>query len=365
MFKLLPLLLDPDSDIGAAGAIDDTPIADVSQDAPPADPPAGDTPPAESAEDVVNAALDKLAPPADEEPAKEAAPAAKQDAAPAAPQGDQPPAEDMYRIPSGLNGEARARFKALSDHARTLDSQIQQRTQEYERVSQRLTGFESIIRDAQATPEVLNGHLQYIKACATGNLEAALQFIESERAALARAMGRPLEGVDILEDFPDLRQRVDSLSLSEEDAHEIARLRREQQAQQRQQQTQAQRQQAEVQQAQYMERINKAKGDIDAWVQQQAKSIDWPHFEAAVVRYIQGSSEILRNTPPEHWLANLKAHYDSLHQVAKAQQTQRTAPGPARGPAPLRPSSAGGRMTTEPNNQSPLDAVNARLGYAT
>ena len=42
-------------------------------------------------------------------------------------------------------------------------------------------------RRAGATPEVLSGHLSYIKAINSGDLEGALAFIESERAALARA----------------------------------------------------------------------------------------------------------------------------------------------------------------------------------
>lgn len=377
MFTRKYPLLGPDDDVGGGSGIDDTQgddIVDSGQDTP--HDAAADTSsdaPVKTAEDAVREVLKA----ADDAPGdKPAAPAAAKPAdtqqqpgtplpkdaqqpqgQPGQPSADAAKLEEIYQIPPGLKGEERARFKRLSDHARGLDTEVQKVRADYEQVNTKLTGFREILEDAHASPEVLNQHLRYIKACATGDLEAAFAFAKAEYETLARHLGRPVDGIDVLGDFPDLRQAVDDMEMTEEHALELARHRRAQaQMQHQQQQDHASQQQRQALEREQAART-KAANDIKAWTEQMAReSLDWERLEPAIVRYIQGAQQTLRNLPPDQWLANIKAHYDALTSMA-APPSQ---PG-AGTPRPLRPQGAGGRVEGTPANAE--DAVRQRLGY--
>lgn len=369
-------LLGPDDDIGGGSGIDDTPaddIVDNDQDTQleaPSDTPS-DTP-SKSAEDAVREVLKAADAPADDGKPPAAKPADTQQQAntplpkdaqqgqpgqPAQPNADAARLEEIYQIPPGLKGEERARFKRLSDHARGLDTEVQKVRTEYEQTNSKLTGFREILEDAHASPEVLNQHLRYIKACATGDLETAFEFAKAEYETLARHMGRPVDGVDVLGDFPELRQAVDDMEMTEQHAIELAKHRRAQaQHQQQQQQDHASQQQRQAIEREQATRT-KAMTDIKTWTEQMSReSLDWDRLEPAIVRYIQGAQQTLRNLPPDQWLANIKAHYDALTSMAAA------SPPPGAGtPRPLRPQGAGGRVEGTPTSAE--DAVKQRLGY--
>lgn len=371
MFKIPFPLRAPAGTDDAASPPPDPGLGDAHEDAAwaepaPQEPAATDAKPAEeaaptSAEDAVRAALEKKAPEdvgGKKEPEK-AAEATQESAAPTteAAQPSRSQLDELCQIPRGLNGEARAKFKALSDHARQLDSQFQQRSQEYEQTSQRLRGFEEVLRDAGATAPVLNSHLQYIRAINTGDYESALAFIEAERAGLAQAMGKPLEGVDLLADFPDLREAVDNYQMTENAALEMAKLRRgatQQQARDQQEQQAEQQRQA---QQQYTQRRAAAMQGVEAWIESQKSSIDWDVMEGAVVEFLKqpATRQTLSNTPPEQWLDIIKSHYASIQTLVARNAPQRN------GPTPLRPRGAGGAVGAQASSSE--DAVRQRLGY--
>ena len=52
--------------------------------------------------------------------------------------------------------------------------------------------------------------LEYNRLVKTGDLESALVVIDEQRSLLARMLGRPIEGVDVLEEYGDLKQEVTS-----------------------------------------------------------------------------------------------------------------------------------------------------------
>jgi len=348
-------LLGPDDDVGSApdlGLGDDhedpaghpdaapDPVNDDGASSQPSPPP-----PPETAEEAVIKALG----------VKEEPPSTAPPSEPTPPADSKPAIDEMYQIPRGLNGEARAKFKALSDHAREVDQQYQQQTQTHAQVQQKLDGFENILRDAGATAETMNAHLQYIKACSSGDLEGALAFIDAERQAIARALGRPVDGVDVLGDFPDLRSKVDGLSLSEEDANEIARMRRQAGRNEHDQQQRAAQQQQQQHYAAHEARVTDARSAVSQWVEEQSKSLDWAVLEPAIVSYITNAQQTLRELDPSGWLPAIKAHYASLASMAsRPQGVPRSSE-----PRPLRPQGAGGVPNTLPATAE--EAVMLRL----
>ena len=66
---------------------------------------------------------------------------------------EQPKARDeLHTFPQGLSGEARGKFKALSDHALGLEGEVTQVKERFEQVSQQLNGFEDILKDLPWRP---------------------------------------------------------------------------------------------------------------------------------------------------------------------------------------------------------------------
>lgn len=362
MFELKHPLMAPDEETAVGGPPPEAPPVDSmpddhidegwQDDAP--EPETKDEP--KSSEDAVSEALQKLAgeePDEPEDPAPEPAPESSPE------EQERARIEALYTIPRGLKGDQRAAYKALSDHARSLDETVAAKQQEYEQVAERINTFEEIIKDSGATPEVLNDHFMYIKHVTSGNLEAALAFIEGERKALAEAMGKPLEGVDLLADYPDLRQRVDNLSMDEESALEIAAARRAQARTQRQQEQSRTEEQQRTHAAQLAQERQQALGAIEAWTAAQAGTMlptDWQVMEEAIVTYLQSpvTQQVLSKIPPAQWLDHIQSHYDSLKRLSAAR-----APSPGSTPTPLRPRGAGGKLMREPTNAE--DAVEARL----
>jgi len=374
MFTLKPRLMAPDEETAAGGPAD-APLAPPADSRPdddpgdaaieaeageegPADPPADPTAEPDTADDAVKAALDKLS---GKEPEKEeeARPTEEMPPEKTPEEQERDRIEALHTIPRGLKGEARGQFKALSDHAKELAEKQEEQRQQYEQVSERINTFEEIIKDSGATPEVLSAHFQYIKHVTSGDLDAALNFIEGERRALAEALGRPLDGVDLLADFPDLKERVDRMEIDEETARELASARRAQQQHQHQteqaQTAAQQRQQAEQLQQQRQEAL----GGIQSWIEAQSKTMfptDWEAIETRIAAYLQSEStqRLLSKTPPSEWLDHIKAQYDVLKDFAASR-------GPSAGdsPTPLRPRGAGGKVAREPANAE--EAVEARL----
>lgn len=322
----------------------------------------GEQAPEQTAEEAVLAALKKTAEEkeatskeADKEPAVEEGGEQKE------PELDEAARmEALYTIPKGLKGEARAQYKALSDHARGLDTQLNETREQTEKLTGRINTFEEIIQDSGATPEVLAGHFNYIKAITSGDLESALAFIEGERQAIARHMGKPLEGVDLLSDHPDLRQRVDSMELDEKTALELANARRMQDDHKRQQSANEQQLQSRREAEAFQAARNEALGSIEGWIAEQSKSMlptDWEAVEGAIAEYLQADTTkaVLAKIPPSLWLDHIKQHYAFVQKHA-AQRAPDTS-----SPTPLRPRGAGGAVDQAP--QSAEEAVRARLGY--
>jgi len=309
----------------------------------------------QTAEEAVLAALKKKT---DEQPKEAADESVKAEQHEEQPKDEGKP-DALYTIPKGLKGEARAQYKALSDHARGLDAQLNETRERAEKLTGRINTFEEIIQDSGATPEVLAAHFNYIKAITSGDLESALAFIEGERQAIAKHLGKPLEGVDLLSDYPDLRQRVDSMELDEKTALELASARRFQDGHKRQQAANEQQLQSRREAEAFQTARNEALRGIEAWVAEQSKTMlptDWEAVEGAIAEYLSADTTkaILAKVPPSMWLDHIKQHY-ALVQRNVAQRA------PANDPTPLRPRGAGGTVVQAP--QTAEEAVRARLGY--
>lgn len=327
------------------------PSAAPAAEAPVAEPAAA---PAEQAEafgglgdllDQVGTPEPAAAPVATTAPAAPApAPTAQAPAAiPAAPK---PAAADDLAPPEGMSERAAARWSQLTERVKTipdLERRATEATQQLESVRQLVAN--SGLDQSEFSDALAIGRL--FKSSNPQDLQQALQRIETIRADIATRLGTDVPGVDLLSQHPDLKARVEGLTLSREDALEMIRLRTQNQSAQRtqQQQTEFQQFQATVQQAAQR---------MDVTLQQRAHL---PGHEAKVafIRSHLGDPQRLRQFvdtyQPHQWEAAVLMMYDAY-----------TPPAPAVAPAspapqPLRPGviGAGKPVPTAPRNA--MDAV--------
>ena len=256
--------------------------------------------------------------------------------------------DDLYKMPDGLQKDSRARFQKLVDTAK----QEKERANKAEAVISEkeaiVTNFRAILDETKTSSEDLSQMLEYNRLVKTGDLESALAVIDEQRSLLARMLGRPIEGVDVLEEYGDLKQEVTDGTLTIARAAEIAKGRRMQEAMQNQNRVQEQTtQQAGAKQ----KAVNDALTSIQTFAVEMADTdLDYAKKEAILLKSVEAISS---KFPANLWLDQLRMLYDNISVIPTS---------PAVRTAPLRPNSGGGG-TVQPKTM--LDAINNGLGYST
>lgn len=244
-------------------------------------------------------------------------------------------------VPAGVAERTKQRIETLANRVR----ENEQYKSQYEELVGTLTS-------TGASPEEYGQMVQYMRLVHSDNpadLETAMQALQAELRGVAMKLGKPVEGVDFLSDYPDLQTAVEAQEITREHAQEIAVNRSRQTAQAQQSQTRAQQQQQEqarqqeVQQAQ--QQLNQLEVELKADPQYQAKY-------DILVPALRGTFQSL---PPSQWAATFKRAYDNLVLPAAS------APAPVQKPAqqPLRPRQPAGQGARQPS--SVLDAVTSAL----
>ena len=231
-----------------------------------------------------------------------------------APQVQQPASEkpeDDLAMPEGLQPKAQERFQRLANSNKELMEQVAQRDQALGYVQQ--TFQENGIQREQ-----FEAAASFLGAVNRGDFATAEQLILGQLKQLSLLTGKNYTGgaVDALGDFPDLREAVDGLQITEQHAMEIARGRAQQVAlQHRAQQEHQQRQQHQAQQTREQE-VNTARDSVDRLCKQLAASdLDYPAIEAQLLPMLP---QLLQGVPPNHWENSVRAHYDLLKKSAAA-----------------------------------------------
>ncbi len=163
------------------------------------------------------------------------------------------------------------------------------------------------------------------------NLRVAVEILEQQRKVLYQRLGEAAPGIDPLEGYPDLREKVEGMELSEEDALELARFRR----MQAQQQLTTQQQQAmQRQEQEYAQHVNAFRQQAGAFFSSVATDPDYQAKEKKIAEYFQRPGkvqEFVQKFSPHQWLDQLKFMYENI-------------PSPA--PAPAKPQPLRSRPTT-------------------
>lgn len=269
-------------------------------------------------------------------PAPAAAPAAK---APAA-------AADELAPPEGMSERAAARWSQLTERVKVIP-ELERRATE---ATQQLESVRRMVADSGLAPQEFTETLaltRMVRSSDPRELQQALQRIDGIRADIATRLGAEVPGVDLLSQHPDLKTRVEGLTLSREDALEIIRLRTQNQAAQRttQQQTDFQ---------QFQQSVQQAASRMDATLAQRSSTPGHAEKVAFIRNHFADPQRLrafVETYQPQQWEAAVLMMYDAYTPPAPA-----AAPAPAV-PQPLRPAVSGAGRPVQQAPRTALDAV--------
>lgn len=306
---------------GGGGAVVDAPPATapaVASAAPAAEPAAAP----KSMLDAINEHFDKpadtiagqprdekgrFAPTAQEQAAADAAAvlAAQPGAKPAIkpPEPVKPAAEDPLRMPEGLGAKAQERFQALANSVKERDEKI-------DTLSRQVSYVRESFETHGVKQEQFEQAVEVIGMLNRGDLRGAKQVLEDQLRHVSLALGESVT-IDPLANFPDLRNAVDQMQVTEAHALEIARGRFQQNSHQTLQTRQREQQEHSQQQQQAFEAGQRA---VDEFCKgKQSTDLDYAAIEAQLVPEIP---KLLAGVPPQAWRQIVETQYRLMKQAA-------------------------------------------------
>lgn len=279
--------------------------------------------------------------------------------------GDAPPAAGAKEpdplndpLPNALKRETKERIK-------TLIGMVQEKDEKLKTVESNYSFIMHEIKQTNATPEQYAQALDYLRLVnsdAREDKEQLLEFLQRETISIAKMIGKPVPGVNMLEGHDDLIQKVGAGKLSIEDAQEIAASREARNFQQRRTQMTAEQQRVT---AETQREIASAKAGLTALEQQLRSDPAYPTKKAILVKTLK---PVFATIPPREWVATFRRAYNELAvpaapSVPTPTPTPRApATGGGGGNTPLRAQQPAGGARPEPKNL--LDAVSAGITAA-
>lgn len=288
----------------------------------------------------------------DDEAAKEAAAA---DKAPKA--GDKKPDEAAVEqkpkdfindpIDQRLKGATKERIEGLIEIAKTASAERDQFKTDFNELM-------GVIRESQASPEQYGSALTYLKQVNSGDpaqMEQALNTMLGEVQFLARALGKPVPGIDLLAEFPDLKQQVATRQITPQAANELAGSRlRNRTMQAITQGTQNAEQQRQAEQ----ETLTKAKNDLND-LETTLKRADTNYAAKREIVVPILNAAIAAGLPPSKWKEAFSAAYARVKLPAAPKPTPKDAAVPRN--QPMRAGNPAGGQQHAP--KSALEAMNS------
>lgn len=273
---------------------------------------------------------------------------------------------EKHAMPEGLSPKGQERFQALANENKELTAAVTAATQ----IAGSPEAIVPMLESAKALQTTFQEHgvrreqfdqgMQVIGMINRGDLAGAQKVMEEQLRLISLATGRPIGAVDALAGFPDLRERVDSLQISEADAMELARNRTHQSSQQQQQQRQQQEQQYQQREQQAVQGGQLA---VDKFCKSRMTSdLDYAKIEPVLLKEIRppdGSPGLLDGIPPQRWAQIVEKTYNLIKQTGGASTTQQQAGGGG----VLRPSGAGAVKGVPQNGFEAMFGSPAPTGY--
>jgi hypothetical protein len=208
-----------------------------------------------------------------------------------------------YSVPEGLSERSTERFNKLVEDNKAQRELVRQHTET-------LNGMRQMVTDSGLNNEEFIGAIDFAATVKRDPVKG-IELMQGYIKHLAKVTGhRPAEmTVDLLEDFPDLRQQVEEMEITEAAALELAQARRQKQGKPQQggddfsgqRDYQYAQKQAVAEIADYLKQVS-------------SNDIDWEKKAPILLEAAQFAKEGMH---PSKWLAHLKSEYAKINSIAK------------------------------------------------
>ncbi len=249
-----------------------------------------------------------------------------------------------------LSPRAIGRFHELHKHAKAVESRVEELSQVNTQLSQARESIIGVLKQTHTTEDDLAHLLDFNYQFKSGNVDAALEWLDSRRAVLLKQAGREAPGYDPLAEHQDLQQQVEDGDMSRAAALEVVKARSL--AARHEAQDRAAREQQEREQAYHQER-EQGLEDIAKW--NRKMHADDPQFSQKADILAGRMKDIVTRFQPKDWVAAIQMAYDTIQIPAGTRQP--TAPKNDGG---LRP--RGGMRPGPAAPGSMLEAISRGLG---
>lgn len=263
--------------------------------------------------------------------------------------------------PEQIEAELMAEVKSErgQNRIRELLSGHRQLRQEYDSMRDETARISETLAQTGLPPEGLARVFDVCRLMASddeNDLKVALKTLDETRADICKRLGIAQPGVDVLGDFPDLKQAVEEMEITQDKAMELAKLRRLQVT--RQQEVQQQ-QAAFRQQQEYAERVQGFSRAATALFGQLAASDPAYRVKEAKIAEALRNPAFVQNMiakfQPEQWLDQLRFMYDAIPATV-ATPTRRATP------ISSRPSRLGVSVSPEATGADRVDQLLRSVG---
>jgi hypothetical protein len=224
------------------------------------------------------------------------------------------PADDLA-MPEGLSPKGQERFQKLANTVKEYEGQLDTAKRQIEYVQ---TTFQSHGIRQEQFEQAAN----LIGLFNKGDHEAYRSALLQELAQVDLLTGKQSSAPDALANFPDLREAVDGMQITQANALEIARARSQQQQQQVAQQRTQQTQQAQQQEQQAVTAGTRAVDDFCR--RMQGSDMDYAAIEAQLLPEIPG---LCSGVPPSNWAKVVEANYRMIKKAAGSARASAPAAG--------------------------------------
>lgn len=224
------------------------------------------------------------------------------------------PETDPDAMPEGLTAKAQQRFQALANEVKELRAAaapVADLTEKLDTATRQIDYVKTAFQQNSVKPEQFEQATAVIGMLNRGDYEGAVKALTTQLQQIALITGKAPVAIDALANFPDLREAVDNMQVTEAHALEIARARAQTFAgQQRQEREQAQAKETE----QTQQAVHQGTLAVDAFCKRmQGADVDYAAIEAQLLPEVPN---LLRGVAPQHWASSVEAHYRLLKSAA-------------------------------------------------
>lgn len=235
--------------------------------------------------------------------------------------------DDDLKPLEGAKASTQERFQKITEGYKTEKARADTLAEENSRYKESFDSLRQLGFNDEAAANDLVEFSSYRQALAAGNVEQFQQILSAQIKQFQDLHGKPVQiGGSIINDHPDLQQKLENMEIDETTALEVARARNLQNRASRETQRQNEQMQASQQSVQV---VNDAVGQVVAMEENWRKTD--PDFNAILPELKDSIVEIRSKMHPSQWPVAIEMQYKAIKKALALRETQNRQTTPLRG----------------------------------